>query len=1591
MKQKLIEILNIVQESPINHQKYIRYLKILYNDTKFEDFLDNILYYLQGVLQKDHTNSSVKHILDFLAKFIAQLNNTESERNEESAIGEYVHILLSNVIEVVLKYHQIENHNCRYNACSFISTLLTNIGETQLDDGLCDLIETAMIENTKDPKPVVRLQALLALFRLQDPLNPDCPVIQAFLTCLKDSSHIVRREAAKRIAPNALTLPKLKDRIRDVNENVRYAAFVHCGDLGLTHFRIIQRQHILRSGFNENNRIVKKVFLTHLIPKWLSSVNGEYMTFFNAIRLDSDETDISDTRELTKNLIELFGKTEPINGLIDALPLSDEKLIPVNKVDCDLIHYWDILTSYLRKTEGMDDHLELIIPELAAFCNYIDQVVTDKTKTNMNEIQYMDFENMLFYLLDMADNFDFSDEVGRKALKVLTKKLLCNHWLQKPLLVKIVQINRKLYINVIDFVMEIHQVITDKRNPIIETPRIVDNQKGLQLSKLKVELLCLKSDLENAVSDSDFQKAAILQEKIAATSTKLESLQAPGQMDIIRCKETKTDQNTVCWCLDLLTATLAYGDLKGVSSFLIALREEFVKPLLNNKDMEIQWRTFKCIATYCIYDEQFAKEQIKLILSPIISYRLMPNYSKDMVVTAVYTISDLLRIHGPKLFDFDVEYRNSQNSTRRRLYTQDDEDTNDVTNEVSLEILLNIILDMLDDEIDELRDAALMAYSKLILNGFYVTPTVITRLILKWYNPATGTSEEALQKKQANNMKLEVILQQKIGTVISVFPERIKEARGIIAKAIIPVISNIANAPRTSPLVDVDPDNVLKFLATVIQDSSDSSDLIQRELVHELIKEISTNPTAAPTPYFAKLLLYLNLDLSDAVLVNELIAQIELLKNMETLDKISKQRLQKYIDKLQGISSRNISALTHVTTDSRESCTVNDNTTDGTAMSTQQTQEIPVDGEETGKDLNGTNCQDNINTPNQSRAPNQKHMRIVLVDCITKKTTANTSTTATNENNDSTSDQSVHLTPINKLPESVTETQRGKQKRRLESSNNIDQENSLDYDSDNLRSTNNTDIFSQTKLHTPREKKKKRKHTKNVDKDSESSNFETNFESTDSSNSSDINDKNQKSTQLIQSPADIEKPKSKRVEELKLDLVLRKKVLVDKITRKSSSSSDESNRHHTLGKQNSKDFSRQKTGESPHSFTVQAINNSQTLNRRTSERIQGQVKTSGSELNKKDPKTNGKNLRTPTNKVDLKTNSNEVRRSSRAIRHKQKYSNYFNGLKAIINKTSDQIDIDLKTKQAENLKANKLTVSKDKNSTTSSDNLILSRTRTAKLKGNCESEITTKKNNVGNTYKTNTPHKEENNSQRPTKTKSKLLEQQNGHSKTSRRRPREVNSQASSDNSSSGSPASKSGKKKKVSHHDLTNSPQELQTKISKVQQVESSAQQSPISSVNTQVITKKGRRKKSRSLNQESVGVMGSSDSKSHQLVTLLDMNESSSSENNNSNTNLNEAVPTMVQLRERLARHLTNSSVKTGDRHPQVKRKKGRPKKSANWIDESVGVRSTSNSRSDQSKNLLNRRGSHNNLAGHRSQITVLQSDSESPVRVRKAPRKK
>ena len=79
--------------------------------------------------------------------------------------------------------------------------------EACIDDDIADSILEHILKRLRDKQPPVRVQAVYALSRLQDPTDNECPVISCYLQMMAtDSSADVRKAVLLNIALNRKSL-----------------------------------------------------------------------------------------------------------------------------------------------------------------------------------------------------------------------------------------------------------------------------------------------------------------------------------------------------------------------------------------------------------------------------------------------------------------------------------------------------------------------------------------------------------------------------------------------------------------------------------------------------------------------------------------------------------------------------------------------------------------------------------------------------------------------------------------------------------------------------------------------------------------------------------------------------------------------------------------------------------------------------------------------------------------------------------------------------------------------------------------------------------------------------------------------------------------------------------------------------------------------------------------------------------------------------------------------------------------------------------------------------------------------------------------
>ncbi|XP_063963903.1 condensin complex subunit 3-like [Lytechinus pictus] len=252
------EVFEECQQGLHTHSKLMTAL--LKNYQQAEDkaaFNDEFAGYLKYSMVIFKREPAVERTLDFAAKFAASFGVEEGKENQSEDEATFLTFLF----DFLLKSHNGRDRAVRFRACQMINKLLSNLGEeAQIDDDLYDRIYRCMLARVQDKFPAVRVQAVMALARLQDPSDPDCPVIKAYLYLMeKDVNFEVRRTVLSCIAPASQTLPAILERTRDIKDTVRKMAYqVLSEKVHVRSLTISQRIKVLQSGLTDHSGM--KVF-----------------------------------------------------------------------------------------------------------------------------------------------------------------------------------------------------------------------------------------------------------------------------------------------------------------------------------------------------------------------------------------------------------------------------------------------------------------------------------------------------------------------------------------------------------------------------------------------------------------------------------------------------------------------------------------------------------------------------------------------------------------------------------------------------------------------------------------------------------------------------------------------------------------------------------------------------------------------------------------------------------------------------------------------------------------------------------------------------------------------------------------------------------------------------------------------------------------------------------------------------------------------------------------------------------------------------------------------------------------------------------
>ncbi|XP_028159369.1 LOW QUALITY PROTEIN: condensin complex subunit 3-like, partial [Ostrinia furnacalis] len=612
-------------------------------------------------------------------------------------------------------------------------------------------------------------------------------------------------------------LPYVLERLCDVDEAVRRAAFLYIAGVNVTQLRVRQRVLTLKVGLTERSQRVRRVVEEILVPGWLSTFQGNIIDLLKAIRLDNAH-DAKDSQYVAGKLLETLFKRLPISELLEWLPTDKTlRLIPAEKLNKETAWYWRHLAEHLQKIED-DETLETVLPDLVVLTGYIKAIVESPCPSESSDpIGFSTRQHVLHELVSMLRVYDAADPAGGKELQALVTQALTGDY--GPLSSDVI----RAFVSALEMVVPdlalrleiINGMISALRDPpepetIAAPPPPVDcAEVKLQRARLRVSLNVAMEAQEEAVRDQNYALAAECKAKVEDIQKKLEDLNVqptpPPPAPIPTIMEKVSDAETLNKCLTILNSALDTPQLKTVTPMLRMIFNELEVEIFQNP--EVLENALETVALFGMLDKEFAKENKAFFFA-----NLIDTSNEPIVTTVLKCIVDLLCVHGAKVFEDDASESQradeSKAKSKRSTYSHSidaiDEDGSISESVISLtpthSTVIELLLKIMDSTCATYRLIIVEGLCRLLHLGHLESPAILSRLMLLWFNPATVEED---------------MLRQTIGVFFQTFPTTVDGAQEQIQKATLPTLRALANAPSSSPLAEIDQEAVVRFIVSL--------------------------------------------------------------------------------------------------------------------------------------------------------------------------------------------------------------------------------------------------------------------------------------------------------------------------------------------------------------------------------------------------------------------------------------------------------------------------------------------------------------------------------------------------------------------------------------------------------------------------------------------------------------------------------------------------------------------------------------------------------------------------------------------------------
>ncbi|KAJ1031134.1 hypothetical protein NDA18_002353 [Ustilago nuda] len=639
----------------------------------------------------------------------AEEDDDEDEDEEDTTATRFTMLLLKHL----LKGFGSKNKNVRLRCCGCIALLIN--GLEAVDEDFFQKLKKFLLDRAKDKESAVRVQAVIALTKLQSTEDDDDEdseqIRQSLIETLRfDPSAEVRRAALFNLTPNDENSSLLLERLRDIDPINRRC--VYLGSLAMMlkaqsnalqgadsaqagpsclGLDIDAAGEVIRIGMGEREPSVKRA-AQKLVTSWFDACGSDLVVFLN-------QFDVVASKHIEAALLTIFESRPAI----------------VAQVSFDADEFWAnlspstaflarVFVDYFKRIKN-DRRLEECLPMVTALAFRIEKEYVElvelieqyNAKANSAlapedelEIALFVIRNKTFVvsqLLGIALASDYGDEIGRRKMFGLVRDMISD-----------VQLPEDLVPTCLDVLLKLSSGQKDFMRVIVETVQVLGAEDEDEMPGFD----------DGEADDTMSVEGTPLARKAPRKSIKNKD-SAPPAPNALALEHRR---------LTIVRAMLerVVGALQENTAFH-GLIPQLIAPAVRSKDGTVRELGLTCLTLCCLLDRKLALDSFPLFIDQV------QRAEGTIKLRAVQAVFDLLINHT-------IPYLCSRNPAGEEMAKRQ---------------IISYLLSLLEDDEPAVQSAACEGMAKLMLTGMVEDDEALKSLVLIYMSPETMENQELRQ------------------------------------------------------------------------------------------------------------------------------------------------------------------------------------------------------------------------------------------------------------------------------------------------------------------------------------------------------------------------------------------------------------------------------------------------------------------------------------------------------------------------------------------------------------------------------------------------------------------------------------------------------------------------------------------------------------------------------------------------------------------------------------------------------------------------------------------------------------------------------